>query len=155
MVKFNLEDAKKGRPVVNGKGNRLVIVSFEGSNSEYPIVAVRKNKQRYDNFSYSTYNEKGESVANGSYHIDFLYHPIEIEESKTFPKRMNCLYEGKWSIKTVVFDATKLPNAPKLPVIALSKGGYDYFEKCEDVETTIMTLDEICEELGRNILIKK
>lgn len=39
MKPFNLEEAKAGKPVCTRDGRRVEIISFENSNSIYPILA--------------------------------------------------------------------------------------------------------------------
>ena len=53
MKKFNLEEAKAGKPVCTRDGRKARIICFDAKNDNYPILALLETKDREQAYWYT------------------------------------------------------------------------------------------------------
>lgn len=130
MTKFNLEDAKRGRPTVDRRNRKIEILSFNGT-KDYPIVC--KIPGGITTYTLEGTYYKGKTAMGDLVHPDGPWTPKP--EPKTFPRKMMCFYKDKWTEELVIFDGSTVEgNKDPMPVIALdSKGEHDFFSKCMEI----------------------
>ncbi len=74
MRKFNLQEAKEGKPVCTRDGRKARILCFDRKHSKFPIVALVTNHNQED---YVPYDINGKFMRDTDTHSDLMMAPIK------------------------------------------------------------------------------